>query len=91
MKLNARILHFAQMVYLWREFPSTLVLGWRYTEPPSPSPFPLPLPNGSPCFKCMPSQDDIATSALHRPIQSVFPPHLLTPYLTLYHANNVMH
>ncbi len=33
----------------WREFPSTLVQGWLYSDPPTP-PFPFPPPNGSPCL-----------------------------------------
>ncbi len=40
----------------WREFPSTLVPSWLYTDPPLlPSfPFPFPPPNGSPYSKACP-------------------------------------
>ncbi len=38
----------------WRKFPSTLVPGWLYTEPPSPSPFPLSPSNSFPCSNACP-------------------------------------
>jgi hypothetical protein len=38
----------------WREFPSTRIPGWLYTDPPLSSPFPFPLPQWLPISNTCP-------------------------------------
>jgi hypothetical protein len=52
----------------WHKFPSILVPGWLYTDPPFLTHSLTPLPT-VPRLECMPSYDDSAISASHSPIQ----------------------
>jgi hypothetical protein len=63
-------LTYLESLLSWRKFPSTLIPGWPYTDPPFSSSFPFPLPQRFPISNtCLPtSYDDIEISASHSPI-----------------------
>jgi hypothetical protein len=68
--LNFPFTYLESLLCVVMRFPSTLIPGWLYTDPPFP-PIPFSPSPMVPHFKCMPSYDDITISTSHSPIHSL--------------------